>query len=346
MSWTKYMNWRMVKLSVKRICSFTALMIWIACVFSACALIPKQEEGLAPPLVEPSKPEVITAQVRQGTITKSFSASGSLQSISQTSHSFPSEGSIKEIYVKKGQQVKSGDVLIEQDIEGLELQLLQRQLAYEQAKLALDQAEANRSSETLLKIRRLELKIAEHHYQEVLATREQSTLEASVDGIITYVVNPNEPGYRFRKGQVLATISSSDELEIVTSSGGVHANDLMVGMEAEIVYNGKSYTGSVVQTPKSAGTDADGKDRLYFTFKDQPAEASMGESVKVTVVLAHQENTLVIPANGLRTFKDRQYVLVKNGNTRREVDVKTGIKTSSEVEILSGLSAGDTIILN
>lgn len=46
----------------------------------------------------------------------------------------------------------------------------------------------------------------------------------------------------------------------------------------------------------------------------------------------------------LREFRERTYVRVLDGEQRREVDVRVGVRTDTQVEILSGLEAGELVI--
>ena len=62
------------------------------------------------------------------------------------------------------------------------------------------------------------------------------------------------------------------------------------------------------------------------------------------IIVENRPQTLVIPAAGLREFRERTYVRVLEGELRREVDVRVGIRTDTQVEILTGLEPGQLVI--
>jgi hypothetical protein len=47
-----------------------------------------------------------------------------------------------------------------------------------------------------------------------------------------------------------------------------------------------------------------------------------------------------------RSYQGRQFVQIVNGETRREVDVQVGLVNQTEVEIVSGLSEGQQVVVN
>jgi hypothetical protein len=55
---------------------------------------------------------------------------------------------------------------------------------------------------------------------------------------------------------------------------------------------------------------------------------------------------LIIPRGALRNYQGRDFVLVVDGETRREVDVQRGLATQTEVEIVKGLNEGQQIVVN
>jgi multidrug efflux pump subunit AcrA (membrane-fusion protein) len=71
---------------------------------------------------------------------------------------------------------------------------------------------------------------------------------------------------------------------------------------------------------------------------------SMNTRLSARVILEERLDTLAIPISALREFKDLTYVRVLEGDVRREVYVKTGIRTETQVEILEGLEEGMLVV--
>ena len=62
------------------------------------------------------------------------------------------------------------------------------------------------------------------------------------------------------------------------------------------------------------------------------------------IIIQEKEDALLLPPAAIREYGNRTFVLVKDGDYRREIDVKLGIQTDTKVEILEGLEEGQEII--
>ena len=66
----------------------------------------------------------------------------------------------------------------------------------------------------------------------------------------------------------------------------------------------------------------------------------------VRLVIAERDDALTAPRNAIKRRDGRQYLLVQRNGAWAEQDVRTGWRSDSSVEILSGVEAGDVIALN
>ncbi|HBY44809.1 MAG TPA: hypothetical protein DEG70_00940 [Chloroflexi bacterium] len=66
----------------------------------------------------------------------------------------------------------------------------------------------------------------------------------------------------------------------------------------------------------------------------------------VTIVTASRQNVLLIPQRALKTVGDRSFVTVRTpqGNTDREVIL--GYRSQGNVEVVSGLTDGEVVVLH
>ncbi len=107
-----------------------------------------------------------------------------------------------------------------------------------------------------------------------------------------------------------------------------------------------SSKGTVRRVPILTANGYSPDDKCYFI--DTDAAFSYGDKATFTVVNETHKNTVCIPTRALNQYKSDDYfvkILEKDGITRREVLVKTGIINSDYAEILEGISSGDTVIL-
>ncbi|GIQ69918.1 efflux RND transporter periplasmic adaptor subunit [Xylanibacillus composti] len=318
---------------------------------SGCSLLPQEDQPLKPPLVKPVEIQSRTAEATLGTIVKSLSGSAVLEPVTFAYHEFTEAGGrIEEVLVRSGDEVKEGDVLIRLKTEGLDLELIRKQVEVEKKRQEFDEAKRERDPQAL-RVPALELKLAEEELKVVENQIDRLQLRAAMDGVVTFVdrIEPGDPVTAFRNA---VTIADPHTMRLAFNS--VPANritEVQLGMEAMLTYKDQEFGGKVVQTPLSAPYTEDARLRelysqtLYIEMDDPPEDMSMGNYVDVEILIAQRENVVIIPKSGLREYFGRVAVQVLDGESRREVDVEKGLETSTEVEIVKGLEAGQQIIL-
>lgn len=323
----------------------------VLAVTSGCSLLPKEDVPLAPPLVKPVKQNFTTIEVKSGTIESSVRGVAVLDPYVVKYHQFKDNGGIvKEVFVKSGDLVKTGDPLIQLEVEGLDMDIKYKALDLEKAKLALETAKQN-FDEATMRIRLIELDIAQTNYDRTLEKLNARQLNAEMDGMVTFVADVEPPDH-VQPYQTLVNVSDTRKLRLAMSrSDSNWASAVQVGMPAEITWKGQTLVGKVTQTPSSAPPTEDQqlRDRygktVYIDLEEVPEEAKIGDSMDVKIVTQKKENTLVIPTQALRTFMARNYVQILDGERISEADVEIGIKTPTEVEILAGVEEGQQLIL-
>jgi len=69
-----------------------------------------------------------------------------------------------------------------------------------------------------------------------------------------------------------------------------------------------------------------------------------GLSCRITVDLPNVPNALVVPAIALADRAGTPVVTVVRDNKAYEVPIRVGLKTHDQIQVLQGLSPGDTVI--
>lgn len=70
-----------------------------------------------------------------------------------------------------------------------------------------------------------------------------------------------------------------------------------------------------------------------------------GETVgKLRIIIEQRENALWLPPEAIRTFGERNFVVVRDGDRERRETVILGIKGEQRVEIQSGVQEGDVVV--
>ncbi|WP_241093320.1 efflux RND transporter periplasmic adaptor subunit [Xanthomonas sp.] len=70
-----------------------------------------------------------------------------------------------------------------------------------------------------------------------------------------------------------------------------------------------------------------------------------GSAVKARVTVAQQPAALAVPVAALQTFRDWEVVFVRVGDTYEVRPVRIGARDARQVQVLSGLKAGDQVVV-
>lgn len=125
-----------------------SLLTFLLISLSGCYLFPKEEEVLAPPLIEPPEITYDTTAAKKGTVEKKITGSGSFVSISQSNLFFKSRGGrLKGIYVKLGDEIKEGDIIAELDTGDLKNQIEVQKINLKKARTRYNQVKAQGGDE-------------------------------------------------------------------------------------------------------------------------------------------------------------------------------------------------------
>ncbi len=77
-----------------------------------------------------------------------------------------------------------------------------------------------------------------------------------------------------------------------------------------------------------------------------PTELIPNINVKVQIVTARKSAALVVPRIAVLNQNGRQTILISNGKAASPVEVRLGLVTAEEVEILQGINEGASVVIN
>jgi RND family efflux transporter MFP subunit len=324
----------------------------LSAALTGCSLLPAEEEALKPPLIKPAQENYRTVTVEKGTITQDINGSGSLESTHTEIAQFVGQGGrIAKMMVTSGSQVKKGDVLVQLNVDNLDIQLKEQELAVAKAKLSFKQAKLGEDSDAL-DIANLQMEIETLKLERLMKTFNSKQLVAGMDGQVTFVEDLEEGDF-VEAYQTLVIISDPSKLRVALRvEAGAEISGVDVGYPALVKFGSQELQGKVVQTPSSAPTTLNEQlqDRysktLFIEVPKVPSDASIGAFADVKIILQQRDDILKIPRSGVRSFLGRTFVrTLEEGNKIREIDVETGIKGSTEIEITKGLEEGAIVVL-
>ena len=126
---------------------------------------------------------------------------------------------------------------------------------------------------------------------------------------------------------------------------------IKIGQKAGVTlanHPGKSYPATVTQIDP-AGTASGQLVRfgVELTFTSVPAGLLLGQSANVAVTTASATDVLYVPAAAVTTGADgKPQVMVRVGSTEQARPVTVGLEADQGVQIMSGLDAGQTVVVS
>ena len=322
--------------------AFLSLLTFLLFSLTGCYLFPKEEEVLAPPLIEPPEITYDTTAVKRGTVEKKITGSGSFVSISQSNLFFKSRGGrLKAIYVKLGDEVKEGDIIAELDTGDLENQIKQQEINLKKARIRYNQVKAQGGDEYSRQLAWYDVELASLQLENLEKQLEEAVLRSDTAGTVVYVNNNVQEGDYVNTYQTLVRIADPKQLQLQYS--GSNNSDFKLGQEVNVKIKDKVFSGEVVMTPANVPVDAPDsmKNIIRIAVEGLPAEVEMGDSAQIELILDKRENVIVLPRNLVRNYMGRKYVLVLEDGLKKERDVEIGLETATEVEIVKGLEEGE-----
>lgn len=354
--------------SIKRYLILAYSITLIVGLLSSCGLMPEEEETLAPPVVQSKRTEYELYKVVRKDIVKSLKAAGNFQAAKEQELFVSQSGErLKTIDVKLMQKVKKGELLVKIDSGDVEIRMKLQEKTVQKIQLQLDNqkkyynqyislpADAQPSPKEMESMKlnidttQIDLDSAKISLEDLRKKYQESMIQAPIDGIVTYIADL-KAGDMLEAYKTIITVSDPKDLQIYYKSFDVTSlQDIRTGMsDVKVTYKGKEYQGVVALAPDNIPKNATEKqkDSLLINVNNLNQDVTIGDSVEFVIDLQKKSNVIVIPLNAIRDYMGSNTVQVLDGESKKQVNVETGIKNEMEVEIVNGLNEGASVILN
>ena len=162
-----------------------------------------------------------------------------------------------------------------------------------------------------------------------------------IPGESTVDSSEESTGFTICPDETMTISVSIDETDILSLSVGQEVDVSVTSMDDE------TFSGTITAIDKT-GTSSNGVTQYTATVQLEKAEGMLaGMSASASITIESVDNALIIPLDALRQTSSTAYVYTSYDESTGElggmVEVQTGISNSSYVEIVSGLSEGDTV---
>ncbi len=301
---------------------------------------------------------IITGQVigvERGDVVAQVSATGTIKPVTMIDVSSKITGLIKEVKVNENQQVKADQVLILLDDKHVKAQVSQNQ-----AKLLNSTANYKRSvqlnrigaiSNQELDAAQMEYSVAQAAYDDAMSQLDDTVIKAPIDGVI--IGKPIPAGQTVAPGistpMILMSVADLSKMQIEAQVDESDIGKVLMGQKVFFTvdaYMGKVFTGIVSNISQRANIQ---QNVVYYTVTidvDKPENLLKPTmTARVSITIGESKNVITVPLAAVKESKGIQYVQVMVNNEAEKRTVTTGLASEDKVEILSGLSDGEQILM-
>lgn len=304
---------------------------------------PAGKGGMPPPAVE-------VLQVKAGDIEDSITAIGSLRANEAVVLKPEVSGRVTRIGFTEGSAVKAGQVLVQLDDE-----LVRADLAQARANLSLAQSEFKRASElvagnlvskTDFERKRTELDVAKAAVQRAEAQLAKTRIVAPFSGVSG--LRQFSPGDMVQPGQSLVSVVSTQPMKVDVRVPETWVSRVRAGQPVTVTSEavpGQLFKGQVMALEPQV--EAGGRALAVRARVDNRQNLLRpGMSARVNFVTGKRSGAVLVPEQAL-VAQGKSFVIYRFANgMATSSPVKVGSRRPGWVEIVSGISVGDTIVVS
>jgi RND family efflux transporter MFP subunit len=334
------------------------LLAVLSMLLAGCSAQPQVEEATPTPIPTPVIPTKPTYKVQVGEVVKMMEFTARLVPQIEEELYFKTGGRVQSVLVQKGEKVTAGQILagLESGTSNVDVRRAEINLEFAKMERELFIMQANKFTQEYpiyLKMKDYSVELAQLALDEINARVDSAQVKAPFDGTMMSVfITPDRSVEPYKSVMVIADLT---KIEISADLTSTDLQVLQEGMAVSVsAVSGPAteLTGQIRRLPYPYGkadpaSDNEKQDTATrVSLNEDPATAnlSLGDLVRVKVVLEKKENTLWLPPQAIRRFEGRRFVVVQEEGGQRRVDVKIGITSDDRVEITEGLEEGMVVI--
>jgi membrane fusion protein, multidrug efflux system len=286
--------------------------------------------------------------IATGPISSYISATANLVAENEVKIIGEADGRVTQLLVDEGDFVQKGQTLAVLNKDDAEILLAKATVRSDNASVAYNRAREMFQKELMSKgdfeKTEMEKSVAEQEMAEVRWRLSKTTIRAPFAGRVTD--RKIQAGSHVRVGEELFTITDYDplialiylpETDVLALSEGREVR-LSLKADESVTFQGKiSQISPVVDT-------ATGTVKVKVEAIQPPKMARPGSFVSVNIVRETRGDALLIPRQAvIRELRDA-HVFVMDGDKAVKRSVELGIEEGANVQVLSGVEAGDKVI--
>lgn len=279
-----------------------------------------------------------------------YSADGELVAKDQVELKAETSGKLVKLYAKDGQKVSTGILLAKLDDSELQANLKSASAALElaQKKAARTKTLYEKDGATAEELESAEsaLESATATKELILAQLKKTEIRAPFSGTLG-IVSVSE-GAWMTSGTALVNLTNTSEIKVEFDLPQRFSHRLKIGdrISLEDLEQGVSAE-AVVRFMDAAVSKTSRTRKVWASLPNRNGKYLPGTYVRVKMDFGRGDLTgMPVPSEAVTLDADGAYVFIVQEGKAKKVTVKTGLRTPITVNIMDGLSAGDTVIVS
>jgi membrane fusion protein, multidrug efflux system len=285
--------------------------------------------------------------VKPSVLEQTIMVSGTLIPFEETVLMPDVTGRIISINFQEGMFVKKGTLLMQLFNDDIQAQLhkLQTELeiAEQTEKRQSELAAVNGISQQEYDQTMLQVHSVKDDIEVVQAQLSKTKIVAPFDGIIG--LRNFSVGAVVTPGSALVTIRQVNQLKLEFSFPGKYGGYVKKDTKVKFTLQGKEEEFEAVVTATEGGIDIGTRNlKAVALVSSVNSELIPGMYANVELHLKESNHVLMVPTQAIIPQERNKKLIVAKGGKASFIIVKTGVRQASDVEILSGVEAGDTVV--
>ncbi len=304
--------------------------------------------------------------VSKGNISVSIDATGTIEPVNSVDLSATVSGTLQSVLVKQNEQVTKGQqiAIIESKaatstLKQAENTLSNKESYYFRLQSLYDQGAISYQD---MDNARLEYLNSQAAYDKAQADVNDTIIVSPMDG--TVIGEPMKEGATVSQGlssqMIIATVADLSSMQIELLVDETDIGEVKIGQGVKFTvdaYPNKEFHGIVENISKkehsstSSSSSSSSSQVVYYTVyvvinKDELDGLYPSMTARAEILGREDDNALLIPVTAVRSDSNGSYVYKKSGSGVEKAYITTGITSNTNVEVTSGLSEGDEIVVS
>lgn len=343
--------------------NFTPFFFIVSLLLSACGGKDKKDSGQAKPGGPQKQPPLAVEAMIASTkvLNTDIEVPGSLMANESTEIHPETSGRLVLLNVKEGAMVGKGTLLAklyDGDMQA-RLKSLEVQLKKSEVQLKIAQQSEDRSAK-LLKIQGIsqqdydmallqvnnimaDMEIIKAQMGEIRANMTKLSIYAPYSGKLG--LKNISPGSFVTPATIITTISQVNQLKLQFNVPEKYAAMVKKGQNIDFTIDGseKDFTASVIATEDAVEENTRSL-AIRALVKGSDPELIPGAFARIKIILGKNEEALMVPNSSIVPQARKKLIYLFKSNKAVSTEITTGVRDSTNIQVLTGLNKGDTVI--